>query len=340
MVTMSKSKLEHLKKVSNANGIIAAAAMDQRGSLQKSIAKAKGAAVTDAMMEEFKIAVTKALSPHATAMLLDPEWGLPAAKTARDKNCGLLLAYEKSGYDNTTPGRLPDLLDDWSVEKLKAAGADCCKILLYYTPFDTPEINAIKHEWTAKIGDECEKAGLPYFLEFVGYAADGADEKTVEFAKLKPQIVRRSMEEFSKPHYKVDVLKVEFPVNMQFVAGAQANAGKGDAYSQAEAMDLLRSTATVTSKPFIYLSAGVSDAEFRESLTLAGEAGVPYSGVLCGRATWKDGVPIYGAQGLGALTDWLNDRGVKNIQALNEVISKYAKPWWTAFGGLDNVQAA
>src|SRR5881397_1299048 len=97
-----------MKALSNDAGVIAAAAMDQRGSLQKSIASAKGIdpkQVTDEMMSEFKIAVTKVLTPHASAILLDPEYGLPATK-ARSSNAGLLLAYELSGYDNTQRGRL------------------------------------------------------------------------------------------------------------------------------------------------------------------------------------------------------------------------------------------
>src|SRR3982751_6654835 len=130
---LTPGKLKGLKAVSNERGIIAAAAMDQRGSLQKSLAKEKGSAVDDKMMEEFKSLVTEVLTPHASAILLDPEWGLPASKR-RAKNAGLLMAYEKTGYDANTPGRLPDLVDDWSVRRLKDAGADCIQILLYYTP--------------------------------------------------------------------------------------------------------------------------------------------------------------------------------------------------------------
>src|SRR5256714_10432982 len=132
-----------LKRVSTDRGVIAAAAMDQRGSLQKSLAKEKGGEVNDAMMEEFKALVTEVLTPHASAILLDPEWGLPAGK-CRAKNAGLLLAYEKTGYDKTGPGRLPDLLDHWSGRRLKEAGADAVKILLYYTPFDPKQINEQK----------------------------------------------------------------------------------------------------------------------------------------------------------------------------------------------------
>src|SRR3954467_7806239 len=97
---LTPGKLKGMKAVSDQRGVIAAAAMDQRGSLQKSLAKEKGADVTDSMMEEFKSLVTEVLTPHASAILLDPEWGLPAAKR-RAKNAGLLLAYEKTGYDKT-----------------------------------------------------------------------------------------------------------------------------------------------------------------------------------------------------------------------------------------------
>ena len=95
-----------MEAVSNDKGVITAAAMDQRGSLQKSIAKAKGIGdneVTPAMMSEFKIAVTKVLTPYASAILLDPEFGLPASKQ-RSKNAGLLLAYEKTGYMKDADG--------------------------------------------------------------------------------------------------------------------------------------------------------------------------------------------------------------------------------------------
>src|SRR6201998_4254101 len=199
---LTPGKRKGLEAVSDSRGVIAAAAMDQRGSLMSAIAKDKGIdkkAVTNEMMSEFKEAVVRVLTPHASAILLDPEYGLPAAK-ARARNAGLLLAYENSGYDNTRPGRLPDLLDIWSVPRLVEAGADCIKILLFYTPCDAPHINDIKKAWVERIGGECKAADVPFFLEFVGYE-EGGDEKSFEYAKKKPEIVRASMEEFSKPQY-------------------------------------------------------------------------------------------------------------------------------------------
>ncbi len=324
---LSEGKIKHLNTLSNKDGIIAAAAMDQRGSLRKMIAQGKGVPeeqVTDDMLKEFKAAVSRILTPHASAILLDTEYGLPAAE-ARAKNAGLLLAYEESGYDNTKQGRLPDLLPDLSVKRIKDFGADAVKVLLYYTPFEKPEINNIKHAFIERVGAECEPYEIPFFCEFVGYDAQGGDEKGFEYAKKKPDVVIGSMEEFGKPQYKIDVLKVEVPVNSNFVEGSSTFKGQS-AYSRKQALDLFGKASGVAQKPFIYLSAGVSNAEFVESLGMAAEAGTDYSGVLCGRATWKNGVGVYAKQGVKALEDWLSDEGVKNIEAVNNAI-KTARPW-------------
>ena len=325
---ITPGKLAGMKAVADGRGVIAAAAMDQRGSLQKALAKEKGADVDSKALEEFKILVTEVLTRHASAILLDPEFGIPASKR-RAGDAGLLMAYEKTGYDKTGPGRLPDLLDEWSVKRLKEAGADCIKILLYYTPEDPQHVNDIKHAWVERIGDECRANDIPFFLEFVGYE-EGADEKGLDFAKKKPRIVAGSMAEFTKDRYGVDVMKVEMPINMKFVEGTQAFGGQ-KAYSKQEALDHFRRTAEVATKPFIYLSAGVSNPEFTEALELAAEAGTKFSGVLCGRATWKDGIAIYGKQGGAAFRKWLEDQGVKNIHNVNERL-KAAHPWYEFYG--------
>ncbi len=321
---LTPGKLAGLRAVSNDRGVIAAAAMDQRGSLKKALGPNAG----DKELEDFKSAVAEILTPYASAILLDPEWGLPASKK-RAKNAGLLLAYEKTGYDKTGPGRLPDLLDHWSVQRLKEAGANCVKILLYYTPFDPKDINDRKHAWVERIGDECRANDIPFFLEFVGYA-EGSDEKGIEFAKDKPEIVKASMAEFTKDRYGVDVLKVEVPVNMKYVKGARNFKASEAAYSKDEAMWHFRDAASVATKPFIYLSAGVSNDEFNEGLELAAEAGVRFNGVLCGRATWKDGIPVFAEKGLEAFREWLKTEGVKNIQNVNERLKK-ATPWYSIY---------
>ena len=328
MIQLTPGKLAGLKAVSDHRGVIAAAAMDQRGSLQKSLAKERGSAADAHDLEEFKTLVTSVLTKYASAILLDPEYGLPASKHRNGK--GLLLAYEKTGYDSNTPGRLPDLLDHWSVQRLQQAGADCLKVLLYYSPFEKSDINDRKHAFIERIGDECRALDIPFFLEFVGYDVDGGDEKGLAYAKRKPDIVTGSMEEFGKARYSVDVLKVEVPIQMSFVEGTKSFKGE-KAYTRAEALEHFRMAASSTHKPFIYLSAGVSNAEFTETLALAGESGVKFNGVLCGRATWKDGIPIYAKQGAKAFEAWLNDEGVTNINNVNKALEA-ASPWYEKEG--------
>jgi tagatose 1,6-diphosphate aldolase len=313
--------------------------MVQRGSLKKAIAKARGEGgqATAEDLSAFKTVVTHVLTKHASAILMDPEYGLEAIKH-RAPGTGVLLAYEKTGYDATVKGRLPDLLPEWSVRRLVEAGANAIKILLYYNPFDEERITTIKHAFIERIGAECAALDVPFFLEPLAYDDDLGDEKGLAFARKKPQYVTRYMEEFSKPRYGVDVLKVEVPVNMKFVEGARAFAGGEAAYTRKEAMELFRSAASAAAVPFIYLSAGVTDEIFRETLELAIEAGTNFSGVLCGRATWQDAIPIYAREGIGGLESWLEDRGVQNIEALNTILAKGAKPWWTIYGGRENIE--
>jgi len=334
---MSKGKFNGMNAVADKNGIIAALAMDQRGSLSKMIATARGSEATAAEMAEFKTLVAEILTPYASAILLDPEYGLEASRH-RASNAGLLLAYEKSGYDTTVKGRLPDLLPEWSVRRLVEAGANVIKVLMYYDPDDDTHINTIKHAFIERVGAECMANDVPFFLEPVCYSDAIGDEKSLAFARVKPDKVKKYMHEFSQPRYGVDVLKVEIPVNMRYVEGSKANTDGRVAYTREEAKACFRAAAAATRVPFIYLSAGVSDDVFRESLMLAVEAGTPFSGILCGRATWQDGVPAYATGGAAALRAWLSDRGVRNVQALNEILARGARPWWDFYGSKDNIE--
>src|SRR5438309_681234 len=204
---VTKGKAKNIDACADQHGIIRAAAMDQRGSLMREIGK-QGGAGTPESLTEFKTAVTRALTPYATAILMDPEYGLPALR-AKAPSAGVLLAYERGEV----------------------------------------------------------------------------------------------------------------------------------AYTKAEALRHFKEAADAATKPFIYLSAGVTDDVFRESLEYAAESGAPFSGVLCGRATWLEGLPIYAKQGRAAFDAWLADKGVRNSQMLNEVLEHAAKPWWTVYGGRDAIAA-
>ena len=334
MIKIGKGKLEGLKKLSNQNGVIGALAIDQRGSIEKMISKAKGESAKIEEIEEFKEAVSKELTPYVSAILLDLEYGKPAMK-AKDPNAGLLLAYEKTGYDASTPGRLPDLLDDLSAFRIKAYGADAVKLLVYYDPDEPAEINDIKHAFIERVGAECKGLDIPFFLEPVTYDSKIEDAKSIEYARVKPHKVKYTIKELTKPQYNIDVLKLEVPINLHFTEGYTDGA---TAYTKKEAIKHFQDAADLATLPFIYLSAGVTAEQFRETIKLAAEAKTPFSGVLCGRATWQDGVKVYIEKGLQGLTEWLRTEGKANVLELNEILEKSAVPWWNIYGGLEKIE--
>ncbi len=333
-----EQKRERLQKLSTPSGVIGALAIDQRKSLRRLIAQAGGISVDDVMDAQliaFKEAVSEVLSPHASAILFDTEYGISAGHK-RSPGCGLLLAYELDGYENPRPHRTLALMPQLSVERLAEMGADGVKILLHYSPADPPDANDAKFAMIERIGAECDAVGLPFFLEPVlydpsspllqtGMSVQERAEEAFQFARRKPPQVVEMMREFSRERYRVDVLKVEFPVVAQFVEGSATFGGR-PAYTQEEALEWYRTADAAAGLPYIYLSAGVSSAEFQESLRLALAAGTRFSGVLCGRATWQEGVRSFAEGGPGAFRAWLAGEGVANIQALNELIAG-ATPW-------------
>ncbi|HKF38844.1 MAG TPA: tagatose 1,6-diphosphate aldolase [Ktedonobacteraceae bacterium] len=333
---VTSGKYQRLMALSDEHGVIAALAIDQRGSLRKAFAAIAKRDITTPEIVEFKTLVAEVLTPYASAILLDPEYGLEAAKHRAD-GTGLLLAYEITGYDTTTTGRLPSLYPQWSVARITEIGADAVKVLIYYDPDDDMPINAEKHAFVERVGAECHAYDIPFFLEVVSYSDSIGDEKSLAFAQAKPEKVRKLTREFSRARYGVDVLKLEIPINMRFLAGMDPDHSGSFAYTREEAKQYFHDVAAEARVPIIYLSAGVSNALFLASLALANEAGVPYAGVLCGRATWQDGLPVYMKRGAQALRTWLEQEGRQNIEALNTVLRNGAQPWWNIHGGRENL---
>lgn len=315
---ISEAKYQRLENLSTAGHIIAALAIDQRDSMEKMMPTLKGEERTETI-KSYKSEVSRRLTQYASSILLDPIYGLEASKL-RHEGRGLLLSYEISGYEDSD--RSLRLLDHWSVKRLIDEGADAAKILLYYDVDDNEENNDKKKAVVERIGAECRALDLPFFLEIITYDRNIEDSKSLEFAKRKPHKVLEAMKEFSKEEYMVDVLKMEVPVNMNYVEGY----GKISCYSKDRAKEYFLEQSKITNLPYIFLSAGVSMSLFMETLRLAKEAGAEFHGVLCGRATWKGGVDEY-IKSRQAGIDWLESQGKENIQALNEVIEETSTSW-------------
>ncbi len=323
MRTISAAVAKHMENLSTTDGVISALAIDQRGSLKQMLADAANKPADETTIVDFKKAVSSELTPYASSILTDPEYGLPATKV-RDKNCGLLLSYEKTGYDTTEPGRMPDLIANQSGLRIKNEGGDAIKFLVYYDPDEGQEINDKKQAFVERVGAEARANELPFFLEVLTYDASIADAKSEEFAKVKANKVIETMKEFSKPQYDVTVLKVEIPFNIKYVEGF--NGSNNVVYTQQEAKDLLKEQSEATDLPYIFLSAGVTSEEFIAEIKMAEEAGADFNGVLCGRATWKPSIEPFAGESEEAGRKWLSTKGKENIENLNAAL-KGAKSW-------------
>lgn len=322
MLKLTPGKKKAMDRLSADDGFIKSLAIDQRGAMNRMFADLD-VEVTKEEIELVKQLVSEELTPYASSILLDPEFGLPGAD-ARDEDAGLLLAYEQTGYDQRQPGRLPRLAVDLSVARLVEMGIDGVKLLVYYDTDESDEINDQKKAFIQRVGSECVGEDIPYYLEILTYDSGIEDVKSAEYAKVKPHKVNEAMKEFSKSKYHVDVLKMETPVNMNFVEGFS----EGEVvHTQEEAMAFFKEQSDVTTVPFIFLSAGVSAQLFNETLAFAQKSGSTFNGVLCGRATWSGVIEAFALHGEDAAREWLRTEGTQNIKALNEVVEQTATSW-------------
>jgi tagatose 1,6-diphosphate aldolase len=275
--SLTIGKLRGLQQLSNAQGIFAMCAMDHRGSMQRIIDRTAPDQVTYDMLVEYKRDLTELLAPESTAVLLDPIYG--AAQAVADGmlpgRVALLVSLEETGYESDAQGRVPTLLPEWSVEKIKRMGASAVKILLYYRP-DLAENASRQRQVTRRVAEDCARFDIPFLIEPITYPISQADRFPETFAALKPVLVFGSARELTP--LGVDVLKVEFPADMH--------------YEQDEGKLLVACQAIneASQAPWILLSAGVTFEEFSSQVKISCQAGA--SGFLGGRAIWEEAMQI------------------------------------------------
>ncbi len=348
-VELTAGKLKGLKMLADREGKFRMLAIDQRGSLQRMLASASGKDKSEIGYKDLALAkrlVTQYLSPYFSATLMDPQFGVPESLKYLAKTSGLLVAREKSGtvaagYNNREKKTV--LLDGWSVEKIKKTGADAVKLLLYYRPDSTPEIKEYQENIVRQVGEECKKFDMPFVLEPVGYAFKDDEPSTdsAVYAKKKPDIVLKITEEFSKEEYGVDILKLEFPVNLKYVKefhnGYFDGKERESVYTLKDAEDMCYAITRTSRLPWVILSAGVDITEFVYNVEIASKEGA--SGFLAGRAVWKEFAKYYPSE--EDMVAWLSTSGVTNYWRLYEA-SKKAVPYFEnkQFKSFANIQLA
>lgn len=262
----------------------------------------------------FKRTVLTSLGANASTVLVDATCG-PTLLQDYPPGCARMMAYEADVYHVSEEDRVTILPEGLKVSDYPALGVPDLKFFMYYAPNDDADLNQRKLDIVAQIGAECADNNLRFLMEPLVYDRN-VTAGTAEYARLKPELVRRATETFADPRFKVDVLKVEIPVDLAFVQDFGA-----PVFSRAQALDAFRSAAAAAGDiPMVYLSAGVPFDWFEASLKMAKDAGVDFAGFMCGRAIWSDAVDLFGQHGEAALKEWLDDVGVARLQRLIAVL--------------------
>ena len=162
---LTPGKWRGLKTTSDRGHTFSVLAFDQRGNYHRMLPE--GTSYAEAA--QIKREVAFALSPYVTAVLLDPNYGLPAALDLAGTS-GLLMALEKTGYSGDPTARQVDFMDGWTVAKIKQMGASAVKLLVYYHP-DTGAVAEHIETVIREVAEACTAHDMPLFVEPLAYNA-------------------------------------------------------------------------------------------------------------------------------------------------------------------------
>jgi len=313
-MNLSIGKLRGLQQVANDNGFLTICAIDHRGALQRAMNKKNPDAVTYQDMVDFKLDLCQAVAPYVSAVLLDPVYG--AAQTIAagilPGHIGLLVSMEKTGYSGESTARITELLPGWSVEKVKRMGASAVKLLVYFRP-DLKEIASRQLELVAKVADQCIKEDIPLLVEPVSYPVEEVGVSAPKFADMKPELVIETARQITS--LPIDVLKAEFPADMEFEQ------------DEKKLLHLCQELDQASRLPWVLLSAGADYETFNKQVEIACKAGA--SGFLAGRALWQEGVEIRSRE---KRMQFFIDTAAPRVKELADIVNKYGRPWYVKMG--------
>ena len=306
-------KLIHIKKLCNDQGHLQMLAIDQRPPIFNLI-REKKKAYTYKDVVDFKKQISLNLSQHSTAILMDPVYSVPSLVPS-SKSKGLIVTLEDHNFIEKGKGRDSKNIKNWTVEKIKRIGGDAVKVLAWYRP--DADQKSIKHQkkYIETIGKQCERYDIPFLLELLVYPFKneiGYSKDYKEQLDKNQNHVIDSVKEFSKTKYKVDIFKLESPVDSDKLQNGKFTKTTEDAFIQ-----LSKVTRNI---PWVMLSSGMSKRSFLNCLKLAYKNGA--SGYLAGRTIWLDAFRDY--PNYKKITTKLNKESVSYVKKLNKLTKKNA----------------
>ncbi|WP_454678025.1 tagatose 1,6-diphosphate aldolase [Achromobacter marplatensis] len=324
--SLSAGKFRALRRLADANGRFKMMAADQRPPIIKAINQKLGAdSATYERVGSVKRSLVKALGGQSSAVLIDPDYGYSQSFDALPAAPGLLLTLEDFAFEESPEGRKTFVMRDWSVEKIKRAGADGVKLLLWYRPDVSAEVRAHQHKLVEEVGQACKQYDLAFLLELLVYPFAGAADHTTDYIEHKdkrPELVLQSVRDFADPKYGVDIYKLESPLAANHLPEPEAG---GDVV--ADAQEWFNRMGQLIDKPWVMLSAGAGMEEFRRVLHYAFKAGA--SGFLAGRAIWWQAF-LNQYPDLAAMEGQLGKEGVGYMEQINRMTDQMATPWHNA----------
>jgi len=301
---MTVGKWRRLQQTAGSRGTFSIVAIDHRGPLRLSLGKESPQGKTNEALTALKRDIVRQLAPVTSAILLDPETaaGQCVADGSMPGNTGLIVALD-TGSTGDPLNRTTGLVESWSVEKTVRMGASGVKMLIYYHP-EAPEAGE-RERLVQKVAADCTQCNIPFFLEPLSCTSDGLNRP------LPPEQRRKVVIETARRLVPlgVDILKAEFPVDVSL---------EPDEILWRDACEELTQTSDV---PWVLLSAGVSYDTFLKQVRIACEAGA--SGVMAGRAVWKEAVTLDRV----ARNNFLKGVGYERMRRLRSLCEELGRPF-------------
>lgn len=319
--TISPGKLLGLRRLADAEGRFRMLAIDQRPPIEKLVSQARGTDRPDFDdVAAVKMALLENVAPHASAVLMDPQYIFPGGLHALPRQCGLLITLEYDVFEETPEGRLSSPISHWSVQKIQSSGGDAVKVLAWYRPDAEDNVKEHQQEFVSAIGAECARLDIPFVLELLLYPFPDEDTHTseyVEHPEKRTDDVIDSLETFAHSRFGVDLFKLESPVPVPSISGpgALADSKLATAFSELD---------RAAGRPWVLLSAGADPMSFQRMLELAFDAGA--SGFLAGRAIWWNAC-VASFPDLAEMKTRLLAESVPYMEAIGALASGQALPW-------------
>lgn len=286
-----------LTKLARPSGALAMVAVDQREALRGMFAAHQTTPVPDSQLTQFKVDVARELSPFASALLVDQEFGIDAIidQKALTGGCGLIAAADL--LVGPPGGAATDTAIDPEVDPLRMRdiGSVGLKFLILWRNDESPDVRAQLVEDFNKL---CRVSGLPSIIEII--VKPPTDSSKI-FNREEELIVAAKEAAAWKP----DLYKAEVPFH-----------GEGD-------LNLITKNAERISEaigsPWVVLSNGVKQPFFNDAVKACAMGGA--SGFLAGRAVWADIV------GAADIPQALRDVSIPRLEQLADIVDAHAKPW-------------